>query len=101
MVIFDSITLERSACLSDCYAQTEKWAYFFGKIRNSNLYERGTKKQMRSSIMMNRIDIIIRPAISGFDFPCFIQAQNNMDNMDMADKFAQIKDQDKDRYRRK
>ena len=51
--------------------------------------------------MMNRIDIIIRPAISGFDFSCFIQAQNNMDNMDMADKFAQIKDQDKDRYRRK
>ena len=98
MVIFDSITLERSACLSDCYAQTEKWAYFFWKNQKFQFIRKRYKKQMRSSIMMNRIDIIIRPAISGFDFPCFIQAQNNMD---MADKFAQIKDQDKDRYRRK
>ena len=51
---------------------------------------------MRTLVMMNRIQVITRPAISGFDFPCFNQPQNAITN---TGKEAHDKDWDRNRYR--
>jgi len=51
------------------------------------------------SVVMNRIDIIIQPAISGFNFPCFNMPQ--FDAKDIVAKQGQDKDIDRFRYRRK
>ena len=60
--------------------------------------ERGKEKQMRSMII-NRINLITRPAISGFDFPCLDQPQNNID---MIRGIRQDnRNCDRNRYRRK
>lgn len=53
---------------------------------------------MRSLTMMNKIFAINRPAISGFDFPCFDQPQFITD---IADKKTYDKDRNRYRYRRK
>ena len=61
-------------------------------------YERGKGKQMRSLTMMNRIFAINRPAISGFDFPCFDQPQFITA---IADQKTYDKNRNRYRYRRK
>jgi len=52
---------------------------------------------MRSLAVMNRIDIIIRPAEGGFNFSC--QNKPQCDQRVIADNID--KDQDGSRYRRK
>lgn len=59
-----------------------------------NPNERGKEKQMRTLIMY-RIDLIIRPAISGFDFPCLNQPQCDIDINNG------IRQDNRSRYRRK
>ena len=55
---------------------------------------------MRSLVVMNRINVINRPAISGFDFPCLQAPQ--ADQMAIAGKEGKDKDwnRNKNRYRR-
>ena len=60
--------------------------------------ERGKEKQMRSMII-NRINLITRPAISGFDFPCLDQPQNNIDMI--RGIRLDNRNCDRNRYRRK
>ena len=62
--------------------------------------ERGKEKQMRSLVVMNRKSFIIRPAISGFDFPCLQVPQD--DQMAIAGKEGKDKDwnRNRNRYRR-
>ena len=62
-----------------------------------NLAERGTETQMRTLMMMNRIDVIIRSTKSGFIFPCFDQLQNAIAEMR---NYGKDNDQDRYRYRR-
>ena len=52
---------------------------------------------MRSLVMMNRIIVINRPAISGFNFSC-LQAPH-FDQMAIAGKEGKDKDWDRNRYR--
>ena len=59
--------------------------------------ERGKEKQMRSLVMMNRIIVINRPAISGFNFSCLQAPQ--FDQMDIAGKEGKDKDWDRNRCR--
>ncbi|MCR5226186.1 MAG: hypothetical protein K6E27_03105 [Eubacterium sp.] len=47
--------------------------------------------------MMNRIIVINRPAISGFNFPCLQAPQ--FDQMAIADKEGKDKDFDRNRHR--
>lgn len=51
---------------------------------------------MRSLMMMNRIQVITRPATSGFNFPCFKQPQNVIANIG---KEGHDQDWDRNRYR--
>ena len=53
---------------------------------------------MRTLVMMNRIQVITRPATSGFNFPCFKQPQNVIANIG---KEGHDQDWDRNRYRRK
>ena len=53
---------------------------------------------MRSLMMTNRIQVITRPATSGFNFPCFKQPQNVIANIG---KEGHDQDWDRNRYRRK
>ena len=62
-----------------------------------NLTERGKEKQMRSLVMMNRIIVINRPAICGFNFSC-LQAPH-FDQVAIAGKEGNDKDWDRNRYR--
>ena len=59
--------------------------------------ERGKEKQMRSLVVMNRINVIIRPATSGFNFSCLQAPQ--FDQMAIAGKEGKDKDWDRNRYR--
>ena len=59
--------------------------------------ERGKEKQMRSLVMMNRIIVINRPAICGFNFSC-LQAPH-FDQVAIAGKEGNDKDWDRNRYR--
>ena len=59
--------------------------------------ERGKEKQMRSLVMMNRIIVINRPAICGFNFSC-LQAPH-FDQKAIAGKEENDKDWDRNRYR--
>ena len=52
---------------------------------------------MRSLVMMNRIIVINRPAISGFNFSC-LQAPH-FDQVAIAGKEGKDKDWDRNRYR--
>ena len=59
--------------------------------------ERGKEKQMRSLVVMNRINVIIRPTTSGFNFSC-LQCPK-FDQIDIAGKEDKEKDWDKNRFR--
>ena len=59
--------------------------------------ERGKEKQMRSLVMMNKIIVINRPAICGFNFSC-LQAPH-FDQKAIAGKEENDKDWDRNRYR--
>ena len=59
--------------------------------------ERGKEKQMRTLVVMNRINVIIRPTTSGFNFSC--QDKSQFDQMAIADKDRNDKDWDRNRYR--
>ena len=59
--------------------------------------ERGKEKQMRSLVVMNRINVIIRPATSGFNFSCLQAPQ--FDQTVIAGKEGNDKDWDRNRYR--
>ena len=59
--------------------------------------ERGKEKQMRSLVMMNRIIVIERPTICGFNFSC-LQAPH-FDQVAIAGKEGNDKDWDRNRYR--
>ena len=52
---------------------------------------------MRSLVVMNRINVIIRPATSGFNFSCLQAPQ--FDQMAIAGKEGKDKDWDRNRYR--
>ena len=52
---------------------------------------------MRSLVVMNRINVIMRPTTSGFDFSC-LQAPK-FDQMIIAGKEGNNKDWDRNRYR--
>ena len=83
----------REKCLSLCLlCQIEKLALFI-----FNLTERGKEKQMRSLVVMNRINVIIRPTTSGFNFSCLQAPQ--FDQMAIAGKEGKDKDWDRNRYR--
>ena len=56
---------------------------------------------MRSSVMMNRINVIIRPTISGFDFPCFNQPQNAQKAIEKTGFDAQDQDIKNNKYRKR
>ena len=95
----------REKCLSLCLlCQTEELAllFFHWKLQSSlkkysNLTERGKEKQMRTLVVMNRINVIIRPTTSGFNFSC--QDKSQFDQMAIADKDRNDKDWDRNRYR--
>lgn len=76
--------------------------FVISKRRNGHYFcnysERGKEKQMRSLMMTNRIQVITRPATSGFNFPCFKQPQNVIANIG---KEGHDQDWDRNRYRRK
>ena len=72
--------------------ETSNW---FQMINKSD--ERGTEKQMRSLAVMNRINVIIRPTTSGFNFSCLQAPQ--FDQMAIAGKEGKDKDWDRNRYR--
>ena len=59
--------------------------------------ERGKEKQMRFLVMMNRIIVINRPAICGFNFSCLQAPQ--FDQMAIAGKEGNDTDWDRNRYR--
>ena len=59
--------------------------------------ERGKEKQMRSLVVMNRINVLIRPTTSGFNFSC-LQAPH-FDQVAIAGKEGNDKDWDRNRYR--
>ena len=52
---------------------------------------------MRSLVVMNRINVIIRPTTSGFNFSCLQAPQ--FDQMAIAGKEGKDKDWDRNRYR--
>jgi hypothetical protein len=52
---------------------------------------------MRSLVIMNRIDVIIQPTTSGFDFSC--QEKPNFDQKAIERKEGKDKDWDRNRYR--
>jgi hypothetical protein len=52
---------------------------------------------MRSLAVMNRINVIIRPTTSGFNFSCLQAPQ--FDQMAIAGKEGKDKDWDRNRYR--
>ena len=96
----------REKCLSLCLlCQIERVALFicFTGIAKQfskefpNLTERGKEKQMRSLAVMNRINVIIRPTTSGFNFSC-LQAPH-FDQVAIAGKEGNDKDWDRNRYR--
>ena len=56
---------------------------------------------MRSSVMMNRINVIIRPTIGGLDFPCFNQPQNAQKTIAKMGFDAQNQDIKNNKYRKR
>ena len=72
--------------------------FYFNQMRINNEVR---KKQMRTLVEKNRINVIIRPAISGFGFPRFDMIQDAQITIDHKEGTDWNKDRNRLRYRRK